>query len=60
MTAILTPTLEQRIASKWTDYQIAKALELITWGRPSAKRWSPAMKRAVRAEAARRLAEGDS
>lgn len=54
-TTTATQTLEQRIASKWTDYQIGKALAVIAVPNNS---WTPAMKQAVRDEAVRRLTEG--
>lgn len=62
MTTLLTADmpLEQRIARHWTNAEIATALAQVAPGHPCSPRWTPAMKRAVRAEAARRLAEGDS
>lgn len=55
-----TLPLEQRIARNWSNRDIATALAQISPGHPSAKQWKPAMKRAIRAEAARRLESGDS
>lgn len=61
MTTLLTADmpLEQRIARHWTNAQIAQALGQISPGNPQAKAWTPAMKRAIRAEATRRLENGD-
>lgn len=55
-----TRTLEERIARHWTNDAISKALAQISPGCKNAKQWPPAMKRAIRQEAARRLENGDS
>lgn len=54
-----TRPLEQRIARHWTNQEIGRALAQIAPGAKTAPHFTPAMKQAVRAEAARRLEAGD-